>query len=228
MSVAAKICGITDREALHAAIESGASLIGFGFVPASKRFIEPAQAKALLMRLPHPALCRFVKAPPTAGTNEIVLTALFVDPKDTEIDAVVEALSPFLGLIQLHGAETPERVATIRERTGLPVMKAIAVADEKDLQKVPAYEDVADMLLFDAKLPDGSSGGAGVSFDWTLLTGRKWKRPWLLAGGLCLKNVVQAVQKSGADFVDVSTGVETDGKKDPLKISAFIQVCHEL
>ncbi|MDD3183169.1 MAG: phosphoribosylanthranilate isomerase, partial [Alphaproteobacteria bacterium] len=160
MSVAVKICGLTDREALHASIEAGASFLGFVFVPKSKRYITPEQARDLLATLPHPALCRFQTAVSGIEQTEVlVLTALFVDASDKDIQAVCDALAPFLGLIQLHGNETPERVAEIKARTGLPVMKAIPIATTEDFACVKDYEAVADMLLFDTKVGKGSSGG---------------------------------------------------------------------
>lgn len=229
MSVAVKICGLKDKAALHASIESGASFLGFVFVPASKRYIAPDAARSLLATLPHPALCRFTT--PTDELQEagsLVLTALFVDPTDEDLKKVCEALSPFLGLIQLHGKETPARVRAIKKLTGLPVMKAIAVATAKDFENVAAYEAVADMLLFDTKSPDGKSGGSGQSFDWSLLDKRNFSKPWVLAGGLTAKNLRKAVAQSGARIVDVSSGVETNGQKDVQKIKSFLTVCQNV
>lgn len=226
MSVAVKICGITDKEALHAAIEGGATYLGFVFVPKSKRFISPDKAQEILATLPQPALCRFAQANPDRGENDLVLTALFVDPTDEEINAAMK-LRPFLGLIQLHGKETPERIAQIREMTSLPVMKATPIATAQDFDSVTAYEKTADMLLFDTKTAKGETGGTGQSFDWSLLSGRSFSKPWMLAGGLNAKNIKKAVKLSGAKIVDLSSGVETDGKKDIQKIKAVLRLCDE-
>lgn len=228
MSVAAKICGLIDREALHAAIEAGASFLGFVFVPASKRAITPKEARDLLATLPHPALCRFQTAVSTIEETEaLVLTALFVDPTDEEVLAVLDHLRPFLGLIQLHGNETPTRVTEIKKLSSLPVMKAIAIASAQDFASVKDYEAVCDMLLFDTKVEKGLPGGTGKSFDWTLLKDQTFTKPWMLAGGLDAKNVRKAIEQSGARIVDCSSGVETKGKKDPDKIRAFLKLCHE-
>lgn len=227
MSVAVKICGLTDREALHASIEAGASFLGFVFVPSSKRYIKPEQARDLLATLPHPALCRFQTAVPSIEQTEaLVLTALFVDPTDADIEAAL-ILRPFLGLIQLHGNETPKRVTEIKKLTGLPVMKAIPILSADDFSSVKSYEKVADMLLFDTKVGKSPTGGTGKSFDWTLLAGRTFTKPWMLAGGLNVKNVKQAIKQSGASIIDVSSGVETDGKKDVQKIKALLQACYD-
>ncbi len=228
MSVAVKICGLTDKEALHTAIEAGASFLGFVVVSASKRATTPTTARDLLSTLPHPALCRFQTAvPEIEETEALVLTALFIDPADQDVQDVVDQLRPFLGLIQLHGNETPARVAEIKKLSGLPVMKAISIASHDDFASVKAYEAVADMLLFDTKVEKGLPGGTGKSFDWTLLQGHTFARSWMLAGGLDAKNVRTAIKQSGARIVDCSTGVETKGKKDPDKIKAFIRICHE-
>jgi phosphoribosylanthranilate isomerase len=149
--------------------------------------------------------------------------ALFSDPNDDELAAAIAAAKP--DMLQLHGREAPPRVAEIRGRFGLPVIKAVAVAEADDLRCVPQYERVADMLLFDAKPPASAmrEGGLGAAFDWQLLRGRSFKRPWLLAGGLNPENVVRAIQAAEAKAVDVSSGVETaPGVKDPDLIGRFI------
>lgn len=226
MSVAVKICGLRDREALHAAIEGGAGFLGFVFVPHSKRVIAPDAAQALLATLPHPTLCRFQHyVEGIEETEGLVLTALFADASDAEIAEACKTLAPFVGLIQLHGNETPARVKAIRKATGLPVMKAIPIATEADFRAVPAFEKVADMLLFDTKPAKGASGGTGESFDWSLLTGRTFKKPWMLAGGLTAKNIKRAIKQSGATIIDLSSGVETDGKKDAGKIKEVLGLC---
>jgi len=223
VSVAVKICGLCDREALHAAVEGGASYLGFNFIPTSKRYITPTQARELLATLPAPTLCRFAAAgEDIQDTEQLVLTALFVDPTDQEITSVLDALRPFVGLIQLHGNETPARVSAIKKLTGLPVMKAIPIATAQDFAAVASYEKVADMLLFDAKIGPMPTGGTGKSFDWSLLTSRNFSIPWMLAGGLNSKNIKKAISQSGAQIVDVSSGVETNGKKDPKKIHSFL------
>lgn len=217
-AVAVKICGLKDEAGIRAAIEGGASYLGLNFVPSSKRYISFEDAAALVKTLPTPTLCRFSQ---TAGEAALVLTALFVNPSDEELLEAVERLKPCLGMIQLHGDETPQRVEEVKKLLGLPVMKAIAVASQEDLACVPTYEAVADMLLFDTKI-DGKSGGTGHSFDWSLLKNLDLKKPWMLAGGLNASNIEEAIQKTGATIVDVSSGVETDDKKDPEKIHDFL------
>lgn len=210
MPVKAKICGVNAAAAASAAAEEGAAFIGLVFYPPSPRALTPAAAERLLARVP-------------AGPGRV---GLFVDPGDDEIRAVLEAVS--LDIIQLHGREDPARVAEIRRRFGGPVMKAIGVAGDEDLAKAAPYEEVVDFLLFDAKTPDSSPhalpGGKGVAFDWRLMSGRRWRRPWILSGGLDLENVEEAVRVSGAEAVDVSTGVEDrPGEKNPEKIRAFLR-----
>lgn len=226
MSVEVKICGLTDPESLHAAIEAGARYIGFVLIPSSKRYVSPAQAKEWLATLPTPTLCRFTKGPAHSDGSDLVLTVLFQDPTDEEIDAAL-CLKPLLGLIQLHGLESPARVAEIREKTGIPVMKVIPIGEASDFDKVGDYDSVAEMYLFDTKVGPTPTGGTGKSFDWSLLTGRTISKPWMLAGGLNKDNVLKAIDQSGARIVDVSSGVERENKKDPEKIKAFVKVCHE-
>lgn len=226
MSVEVKICGLTDPESLHAAVEGGARYIGFVLIPSSKRYVAPTQATEWLATLPAPTLCRFTKGPASSEGSDLVLTVLLQDPTDEEIETAL-SLKPLLGLIQLHGLETPERVQEIRNKTGVPIMKVFAIGDAKDFEKVADYDSVADMYLFDTKVGATPTGGTGKSFDWSLLTGRHFAKPWMLAGGLNKNNVGKAINQSGASIVDVSSGVETENKKDPEKIKAFIQVCHE-
>jgi phosphoribosylanthranilate isomerase len=148
---------------------------------------------------------------------------LTVDSDDQRLSAVIEAFAP--DILQLHGAETPARVAAIREKFGRPVMKAIGLATATDLDKISAYEAVADMLLFDAAPADAAAlpGGNGRAFDWTLLAGRSFGRPWLLGGGLTAENVGAAIAATGAPGVDVSSGVESArGVKDISKIVRLI------
>lgn len=205
--VQVKICGINSPAAADAAVAGGADYAGLVFFSGSPRQVVPEQAASLAARLR--GRCRIV--------------AVVVDAADPDIELAVQAVHP--DLIQLHGWETPERVAVIRQRFGLPVLKAIAVADAGDLAHVPAYEAVADMLLFDTRTAEHSHrpGGHGVPFDWQLLRGRKFVRPWLLAGGLTAENVARAIRACGAPGVDCSSGVETShGAKDPQLIREFI------
>lgn len=210
MTVDAKICGVSDRAAIEAAIAGGARYVGFVFFPRSPRNVTPVQAAELSALLP----------------DHVVPVALAVDPDDAlvaEIDAVAG-----ISMFQLHGGETPERVAAIKAATGKSVMKAIKVSEAADLTAAGPYTDVADMLLFDAKTPadmkNALPGGNAVSFDWTILSGRDWPGPWMLSGGLDPENVADAVRISGAPAVDVSSGVESaPGVKDPGRISAFLK-----
>lgn len=204
----AKICGISTPETMQAALDGGARWVGLVFFPKSPRNVSIATAAEL---------SRMVRT----GTRVV---GLFVDPTDTVLDDVTGQVP--LDLIQLHGGETPDRVAAIRARFGLPVMKAVKVADAADLDAAAAYEPVADMLLFDAKPPKGSvlPGGNGVSFDWSLLAGRVWRKPWMLSGGLDPANVADAIRATGATSVDVSSGVEdAPGRKNPDLIRAFLR-----
>lgn len=207
-AVKAKICGISTPETMQAALDAGARWVGLVFFPKSPRNVSIATA-AELSRM--------------VGTGTRVV-GLFVDPSD-ELLADVTGQVP-LDLIQLHGSETPERVAAIRARFNLPVMKALKVGDTADLDAAMAYEPVVDMLLFDAKPPRGAilPGGNGVAFDWSLLTGRVWSKPWMLSGGLDPANAAEAIRATGARAVDVSSGVEeAPGRKSPDLIRAFLE-----
>ncbi|GGJ41489.1 phosphoribosylanthranilate isomerase [Neoroseomonas lacus] len=207
MSVEVKICGIRDAEALDAAVEAGADLIGFVFFPPSPRAVTPAEAGALSAR--------------HAGGP--VRVGLFVDPTDEQLAATL-AEAP-LGLIQLHGEETPDRAAAIRARFGLPVMKALGIGAPEDLAAVEAFAPVVDRFLFDAKPPPGGPlpGGNAQPFEWRLMAGHAIPRPWLLAGGLTPGNVAEAIRTAQAPGVDVSSGVErARGVKDPALIRAFV------
>jgi len=203
-----KICGLTEEEAVDAAIDAGAEFIGVVFYEKSPRFVTIDRAAELFDMVP----------------EEIGRVGLFVNPDNALLDQVMNNLR--LDYFQLHGTESPERVEEIRLEYGMPVIKAIAVGSAEDLDAAHAYADVADWLLFDAKAPAGADrpGGNAVSFDWTLLSGRKWPCPWMLAGGLTPENVAEAVRLSGARAVDVSSGVESSpGVKDFEKIDAFIR-----
>ena len=207
MAILVKICGINSAEAADAAVRAGADFVGLVFHPKSPRHLALDAGRALADRMRGRAL----------------IVALVADADDETINAVAKAARP--NFIQLHGRETPERVGHIRSRFGLQLIKAIAVAEAADLAQVAAYEPAADMLLFDAKAADGAArpGGHGVAFDWQLLRGRSFARPWLLAGGLKPDNVARAVASSGASGVDVSSGVETaPGVKSPDLIAAFV------
>lgn len=208
MTARAKICGLTNHQAVAAAAAARAWRMGLVFYPPSPRNLALADARALIERAP----------------ISLEKVAVFVDPGDDLIDAVLEQVP--INAVQLHGDETPERVAAIKRRVGIQVIKAIGVAGEEDLAKVAAYEPTCDWLMFDAKAAAGASrpGGLGEAFDWRLLAGREWRRPWILSGGLTADNVGQAIQISGAKFVDVSSGVEsTPGTKDPHRIQAFVE-----
>lgn len=206
--VLVKICGLTEDEGLDAAIDAGADFLGLVFFPRSPRFITPPDAGELFQYLP----------------EEMKVVGLFVDPSFEDIEQVLNAVR--LDMIQLHGHETPERVEEIRLEFGHPVMKALPVATAADLDAAMAYAEVADWLLFDAKPPPDADrpGGNAASFDWTLLAGRSWPCPWMLAGGLTPDTVAEAIRISGATAVDVSSGVErVPGIKDPELIERFIR-----
>jgi phosphoribosylanthranilate isomerase len=208
MSVDVKICGINDEDSMDAAIEAGADYVGLVFFPPSPRAVTPERAAELVEFAP----------------GDVSKVGLFVDPDDATLDRVLTRVR--LDLLQLHGHESPERIEAIRLEYGLPVMKVIPVAAAEDLAAAEPYLAVTDRLLFDAKPPKGAvlPGGNAVSFDWSILTGRKWGVPWMLAGGLTFANVAEAIRISGAPAVDVSSGVESaPGVKDADKIRAFIQ-----
>jgi len=206
----AKICGLSTPDAVKAAVDGGASLLGFVFFGKSPRNIAPQAALRLVE--------------PVRQASPVKIVALTVDPSDAELDDIVQVLRP--DMIQLHGRETPERTAAIRAATGLPVIKAIGVQGASDIAAARRYDGAADQLMFDAKPPEGAErpGGHGTRFDWTLLEGLKLSRPWFLAGGLDPWNVGEAIALSRAPIVDVSSGVERGpGVKDPDLIAAFLQ-----
>jgi phosphoribosylanthranilate isomerase len=209
--VQVKICGVNSPEAADAVASAGADYAGLVFFPPSPRHVRYEQAASLASRLR--GRCRIV--------------ALVVDAGDAEIEAAVKAARP--DLLQLHGRETPERVAAIRRRFALPVVKAVAIAEEADLVSAAAYDQVSDMLLFDAKAPANAPrpGGHGAAFDWQLLRNRRFSRPWLLGGGLTPDNVGRAIRVCGAPGVDCSSGVESaPGIKDALRIRDFLAAVH--
>ena len=206
-NVAVKICGLTRPEDVVAAAEAGARYAGLVFFAKSPRNVSIEVARSLAVEVP----------------MGIAKVALVVNPTDAEIDAICAAVP--LDILQLHGSETPERVLELRARTGLPVMKAVGIADASDLAKLEVYEAVADQILVDAKPPKDAvlPGGNGVSFDWRLISARRWPKPWMLAGGLTPENVAEAVALTGAPQVDVSSGVESaPGVKDADLIAAFV------
>ncbi len=210
MTTEVKICGLTTEAALDAALAGGADYVGFVFHARSPRNIDPAAARAL--------------ADKARGKAKIV--ALLVDPDDSELARVVDALAP--DVIQLHGAESPERVADIARRFRRPVLKAIEVAGPGDAQAALAYAGKADRILFDAKVPKGSAtalpGGNGVPFDWQALEAVRGRIDFMLAGGLTAANVGEAIARTGAKAVDVSSGVESrPGEKDPELIRRFLR-----
>jgi phosphoribosylanthranilate isomerase len=202
-----KICGLRTPADVTAVARAGAAYAGFVFFAKSPRNVTLPEARLAALA-----------APP--GLAKVALT---VDADDATLDAIVEAVP--LDMLQLHGHESPDRVAQVRARYRLPVMKAIGLADEGDLPVIFAFSTVADQILIDAKPPRGADlpGGNGLAFDWRLLAGRRWLRPWMLAGGLTAKNVAEAVRLTGARQVDVSSGVESaPGVKDAARIAAFV------
>ncbi|WP_337185022.1 phosphoribosylanthranilate isomerase [Phenylobacterium sp.] len=208
MSAKAKICGVSTPEAVRAVVDGGAAYLGFMFFPKSPRNI-PAEAAA---RLAPPARARGVK-----------IVAVVVDPSDSDVDGLVAGLSP--DLIQLHGKESPARAREIAVRSGRGIIKVVPVSEAADIDAARAYEPVVEHLMFETKPPKDAErpGGLGVAFDWTLLQGRRFQRPWFLAGGLDPWNVGDAVAASGAPLADVSSGVERGpGLKDPALITAFL------
>lgn len=203
-----KVCGLRHASDVAAAAASGAAYAGFVFFPPSPRNLTIAQARDLALVAP-------------IGLAKV---ALVVNAEDALLDAILAQVP--IDILQLHGEETPDRVAQVRNRYGLAVMKAVGVASEADLPALEDYSSVADMVLVDAKAPKGAAlpGGNGLAFDWRLIAGRRWACPWMLAGGLTPDNVAEAVRLTGARQVDVSSGVEAaPGVKDAARIAAF---CH--
>ncbi len=215
MAVQGKICGLTDLKAVTAAIDNGARYVGFVFYPPSPRNVTPEQAASLVVEVP----------------DEVEKVGLFVDPKDSLIQSVLDVVS--LDWIQLHGSETVERVAEIRKKFNLPVLKAVKIANPDDFETAKSFEAVADMLLFDAKAPKNLAnalpGGNGLVFDWRMMRDRQFSKPWMLAGGLTAENVEDAVTISRAKAVDTSSGVEFEpGRKNPAAIAAFLKTLQAL
>lgn len=206
MAVVVKICGLSSPESVEAALAAGADMLGFVRFEKSPRHLALEAAESLGRQV-------------GARARKVLLT---VDADDAALAAAVEALGPHI--LQVHGNETPERIATLKARFGLPVMKAIAIGRPADLAQIAAYEEVADFLLLDARPAEPAlPGGRGKTFDWSLLTGVKLHKPWLLAGGLNPGNVGAALAATHAPGVDVSSGVESaPGVKDLAGIAAFL------
>ncbi len=207
MAVHVKICGLRDRASVDSAAQAGARYVGFVFFPRSPRAVDVSVARCLAAETPF-------------GVAKV---ALVVDADDALIDRIADEIA--IDMLQLHGNESPGRVAEIRTRTGLPVMKALGVAGREDMERLGPYFEVADQVLIDAKPPEGANlpGGNGLAFDWRLVAGRRWPKPWILAGGLNPGNVAEAIRLTGAEQVDVSSGVESaPGVKDAAKIAAFV------
>jgi phosphoribosylanthranilate isomerase len=205
--VQTKICGLSTPETVAAALAGRAAFLGFNFFPKSPRYVTAEAAAGL--------------AAPARGPAKIV--AVTVDPTDAELDEIARALKP--DLIQLHGKETPARANAVHERTGVEVIKVVQVSEASDIEAARDFDGAVAHLMFDARPPKDSPlpGGVGARFDWTLLTGRRFQRPWFLAGGLDPWNVAEAIGLSGAPVVDVSSGVERGpGLKDPALIAAFL------
>ena len=215
-----KICGVTERQALDAAIEGGAAMAGLMFYEPSPRAITHLDAAALAGH----------------ADGRVQLVGVFVDAPDLLLEVTTRAV-PF-AFLQLHGNESPGRVAAIRERYGVPVIKAVAIGGPEDIARAHSYEAAADRLLFDAKPPHGDlppefrgylPGGNALSFDWRLIAGENWGKPWVLSGGLTADNLAEAVHISGAAAVDVSSGVErVRGIKDPELIRTFLETASKI
>lgn len=209
MSAEAKICGLSTPETVKAALDGGARYIGLNFFPKSPRYVTPEAAARL--------------AAPVRAKGGVGVAAVTVDPSDELLDQLAATLKP--DFIQLHGKETPARAREAAQRTGAEVIKLVAVEEAGDIDKAAAFEPVVAHLMFEGRPPKDAEmpGGVGARFDWTLLSGRRFNRPWFLAGGLDPWNVAEAVRLSGAPIVDVSSGVERGpGLKDPALIQAFL------
>ena len=208
-----KICGMRSLADVQAVAATGAAYMGLNFFPPSPRYVSLELGRALALAAP-------------LGLAKV---ALVVDAADADLDAITEAMP--LDMLQLHGHETPQRVAEVRARYGLPVMKVIGVRDEDDLAGLMEYSLVADQIMIDAKPPKDAvlPGGNGVAFDWRLVAQRRWLRPWMLAGGLNAQNVAEAVRLTGVRQVDTASGVESaPGVKDAALIAAFVEAVSAL
>jgi phosphoribosylanthranilate isomerase len=214
MTVATKICGLSTEAAVTAAAAGGALYLGFNFYPPSPRAVTAAKAARLCAAVP----------------SGIARVGLFVNADDDTIRAVLAESR--IDILQFHGDESPGRVADARLRFARPVIKAVAIAAPEDVLGAACYEEVADLLLFDAKpprRPNALPGGNGLAFDWGLIAGRSWRCRWMLSGGLTAELLPEAVRISGATAVDVSSGVEIyPGEKDLDKIRAFLAAARAL
>jgi phosphoribosylanthranilate isomerase len=207
MPLTVKICGLSTPETLDAALIAGADMVGFVFFPPSPRHVSLDVAEKLGRQ-----------------AKKVVKVALSVDADDALLANSIEALRP--QILQLHGKESVARIRDIKQKFGLPVMKAIAVETKADLAALPGYAAVCDRILFDAKPPKDATrpGGLGAAFDWHLLEGLHLKLPFMVSGGLNAENVAEAVRITRAGGVDISSGVESaPGIKDPDMIRAFIR-----
>jgi len=207
MKTIVKICGLTREADVDAAVANGAEMVGFVFFPRSPRAVTPARARRLAGRVP----------------SGVLKVALSVDADDALLTDITTTAN--IDMLQLHGQETPGRCQDVRDKFSLPVMKAVAIAGPEDVAHARTYEAAVDRLMFDAKPPEGATrpGGNALAFDWRVIAGETWSKPWMLAGGLTPENVIEAVRASGAPALDVSSGVEIEpGIKDATKIRDFI------
>ncbi|HWU56249.1 MAG TPA: phosphoribosylanthranilate isomerase [Rhizomicrobium sp.] len=207
MTAQVKICGITSADAIDAAVFAGAAYGGLVFHPKSPRFVSLEQARALADHM----------------RGRLRIVTLIADMDDAGIERLAQTVRP--DFLQLHGSESARRAAYIRGKFGLPVIKALPVSEPSDLAAAAEYENAVDMLMFDARPPKGAErgGGHGQAFDWKILAGKSFTKPWFLAGGLSPDNVGRAIELSGAKLVDVSSGVESaPGVKDAARIRDFI------
>lgn len=213
MTLRVKICGLSTAETIAAAVDAGAAYLGFVFFERSPRNISFTTAKQLALDVPD-------------GVAKVALT---VDADDALLEALTGTVP--LDMIQLHGSESPARVTEIKALTGLPVMKAVGVAGADDVARIADYEVAADQILVDTKPPKGADrpGGNAATFDWSLIAGRRWTKPWMLAGGLTAGNIAEAVTATGARQIDLSSAVESaPGVKDPDLIRAFMAASQRL
>ncbi|WP_422050372.1 phosphoribosylanthranilate isomerase [Shimia sp.] len=207
MDIRVKICGLKEPEHVVAAAEAGAAYIGLNFFAKSPRYVDFERARELCLATP-------------VGVGKV---GLVVNVDDAFLEELVDKVP--LDFLQLHGKETPERVVEVKARFGLPVIKAIGIAEAADVAQIDAFGSVADQLLVDAKAPKDAvlPGGNGLAFDWRLVNRKYWPCPWLLAGGLTVDNVAEAIRMTGARQVDLSSGVESaPGVKDIGMIRAFM------
>lgn len=211
--VSIKICGITRPEDIQACIENGVRWVGLNFAPPSPRAIAPTLAAELARMAP----------------TGMQVVGVFVNPSDAELENVISQVP--LGILQLHGQETPQRVAEIKARWDMPIIKAFAIAEEDDLDIITDYDAVADYYLFDTKLPTyihALPGGSGRVFDWSVLKNQTISKPWLLAGGITPENAAQAIRITHAPMLDIASGVEiAPGLKDVTKIKALLVAISE-